>query len=372
MKLDKIENVNQQEEEIKGETSSRNANEQEKENLENRISKKQKESLKSCAEIFNQYCEYPWYLTGSIAFLITAQRSEKQADDIDIIFHEKDFEKISKIFSEKWNFKSGKTSDTDCDYIKGTINGIEIEAFAQRTKKNPNGLINPGAPNTNYEIIKNSLGEEQFNSLGREAQIELYFKNLISEIKNFNLEEDLKEEEFNTKSSKFINRLANLFELNNNDNQEMMMQVKKISKNDPEKKKLLREFLKISNEFKSEKKEVERGQGLSLYFNDGKLQPSLEKLKKEISIVEFNIVNDYKKIKNMVSENEDKEKIKQEIYSSINKNKNFISEYLNLYKEINFSDKNYKDLPLYIFINRFNENYIIPFCEKLEKINKEL
>jgi hypothetical protein len=373
MELNKTEDVGYQEkkEETEGEIVSREAEKEEKENLENRISKRKKESLKSCVEIFNQHCKYPWYVTGSIAFLITAQKSEKQADDIDIIFHEKDFEKISKIFSEKWGFKSGTTADTDCNYIKGNVNGVEVEAFAQRTDDKPNGLINPGAKDTSYKIIRNSLEGERFNSLGREAQIELYFKNLISEIENFSLEKSLKEKDINTKSNKFISRLANLFELNNNDNREIMMQVKKISEGDPKKRKLLREFLKVSNEFKS-KNRKEKGQGLSMYFNDGKLQPSLEKLKEEISIAKSSIINDYRKIKSMITEKENKEKIKQEIYNSIHKNRDIIDEYLNLYKEINFSDEDYKDLPIYIFINRFNENYVIPFCQRLEKLNKEL
>ncbi len=372
MKLSQLENINYREE-IKGEIVPRDAEKQERENLENRISNKQKEGLKHCAKIFNQYCQYPWYITGSIAFLITAPKSEKQADDIDIIFHEKDFDKISKIFGEKWDFKSGTTTDTKCQYIKGNIKGIELEAFAQRTDDKPNGLINPGAKNTSYKIIRNSLEGEEFNSLDREGQIELYFKNLISEIENFSLEKSLREEEENLdiKSNKFISRLANLFELNNNDNREIMMQVKKMSEDDPGKIKLLREFLKVSNEFKSKKREG-GGQGLSIYFNDGKLQPSLEKLKEEISRAKSNIISDYRKIKNMIAENQDKEKTRQEIYNSIHKNRNIINEYLSLYKEINFSDKDYKDLPIYIFINRFNENYIIPFCQRLEKINKEL
>ena len=61
---------------------------------------------------------------------------------------------------------------------------IEMEAFGQKTE-DPNGLINPGAKNTKYEIIKNKLSEnknENFNILDRSGQVELYFKSLVSEI----------------------------------------------------------------------------------------------------------------------------------------------------------------------------------------------
>ncbi|MFA5420480.1 MAG: hypothetical protein WC280_00425, partial [Patescibacteria group bacterium] len=163
-------------EEIRSRLEIRTANKEEKEKLENKIPNQQKEALKVCANIFNK-CDYPWYVTGSIAFLINAEDSKKQPDDIDIIFHEKDFDKISKEF-ENLGFKTGIAETTGCPFISGKIKieiinkkgekeekEVEMEAFGQKTE-DPNGLINPGAKDTKYKVIENELSEtEKFSIL---------------------------------------------------------------------------------------------------------------------------------------------------------------------------------------------------------------
>lgn len=151
IKINNIEKENHPSpEEIINRLNFRESNQEEQERLEKRIPFHQKEALKICSNIFNK-CDYPWYLTGSIAFLINATESKKQPDDIDIIFHEKDFDKMSKEF-EAFGFTSGIAESTGCPFIKGKIEItdekgdkkiIEMEAFGQKTE-DPNGLINPG------------------------------------------------------------------------------------------------------------------------------------------------------------------------------------------------------------------------------------
>jgi hypothetical protein len=364
-------------EEIKERLKIREANENEKEKLESKIPAQQKEALKVCANIFNK-CDYPWYVTGSIAFLINAEDSKKQPDDIDIIFHEKDFNKISQEF-EKLGFKTGIAETTGCPFVSGKIKveiineqgereekEIEMEAFGQKTEE-PNGLINPGAKNTEYKVIENKLSEtEKFNILDKEGQVELYFKNLSTEIKGFDFEEALKN---NTKdkSDKFINRLTNLFELNGRDSVKLIKEVKKLCKT-PDDILLLRSFIDISRNFKNDNKES--GIGLTNVLNEGHLQPSIENLKKEIIPEQESLVDEYKKMEEKIKnkENLNKEEIISDIHEIINNKKEMISKYTELYKEI---DKT-QDLPLYIFISKFNTNFLEPFCKKMAEFSQEL
>ncbi len=365
-------------EEIRSRLEIRTANKEEKEKLENKIPNQQKEALKVCANIFNK-CDYPWYVTGSIAFLINAEDSKKQPDDIDIIFHEKDFDKISKEF-ENLGFKTGIAETTGCPFISGKIKieiinkkgekeekEVEMEAFGQKTE-DPNGLINPGAKDTKYKVIENELSEtEKFSILDKEGQVELYFKNLSTEIKDFNFESALLSDPKN-KSDKFINRLANLFELKGGDSVKLIREVKTLCKT-PEDKLLLRNFIDISRHFKDSKVE-KSGLGLTNILNEGHLQPSIENLKKEIIPEQNNLITEYRNIEEKISnlENENKDEIIKEIQLTINSKKELIDKYTSLYKEVDKS----KDLPLYIFISKFNTNFLEPFCKKLAEISQEL
>jgi hypothetical protein len=388
--------------EILGELNFREANQEEKERLAERIPPAKKSALKICAKIFNENCDYPWYVTGSIAFLINAKESKKQPDDIDIIFHENDFKKVAEKFKEI-GFTESIAKQTNCPFIKGTIEveylnsedeiekkTIKMEAFGQSTK-NPNGLINPGAEKSKYDIIKNSLSEkseENFNILDKEAQTELYIKNLLEEIKGFNFDstlESIKEkgEEFyeNDKSKKFAFRLANLFELNHNNAKEIISRSKKIIGNDDEKINTLRSFIKIAKEFSKtpqEDKEVDKNnKGLTNIFNEGHLQESILKLQEKIEFEKKDIINIYSNIENkyknlkFLSEPE-KENFKKEITQKISEKENTISEFLNYNKSIDKRKNYYKDLPLYTFIIIFRDNYIEPFCKKMQKILDEL
>ncbi|MFA7364749.1 MAG: hypothetical protein WCZ12_00080 [Patescibacteria group bacterium] len=365
-------------EEIRSRLEIRTANKEEKEKLENKIPNQQKEALKVCANIFNK-CDYPWYVTGSIAFLINAEDSKKQPDDIDIIFHEKDFDKISKEF-ENLGFKTGIAETTSCPFISGKIKieiinekgekeekEVEMEAFGQKTE-DPNGLINPGAKDTKYKVIENELSEtEKFSILDKEGQVELYFKNLSTEIKDFNFESALLSDPKN-KSDKFINRLANLFELKGGDSVKLIREVKTLCKT-PEDKLLLRNFIDISRHFKDSKVE-KSGLGLTNILNEGHLQPSIENLKKEIIPEQNNLITEYRNIEEKIGnlENENKDEIIKEIQLTINSKKELIDKYTSLYKEVDKS----KDLPLYIFISKFNTNFLEPFCKKLAEISQEL
>ena len=365
-------------EEIRSRLEIRTANKEEKEKLENKIPNQQKEALKVCANIFNK-CDYPWYVTGSIAFLINAEDSKKQPDDIDIIFHEKDFDKISKEF-ENLGFKTGIAETTGCPFISGKIKieiinekgekeekEVEMEAFGQKTE-DPNGLINPGAKDTKYKVIENELSEtEKFSILDKEGQVELYFKNLSTEIKDFNFESALLSDPKN-KSDKFINRLANLFELKGGDSVKLIREVKTLCKT-PEDKLLLRNFIDISRHFKDSKVE-KSGLGLTNILNEGHLQPSIENLKKEIIPEQNNLITEYRNIEEKIGnlENENKDEIIKEIQLTINSKKELIDKYTSLYKEVDKS----KDLPLYIFISKFNTNFLEPFCKKLAEISQEL
>jgi hypothetical protein len=422
--------------EIIGKLNFREATPEEKEKLNNRVPAPQKEALKVCAKIFNKECLYPWYTIGSIAFLINANESKKQPDDIDIIFHEKDFSKIKEEFT-KLGFESGIAQNTGCPYVKGKIKvltkneqgieetkEIEMEAFGQKTSK-PNGLINPGAINTNYNIIKNSLSEnnspgdnketaeldedlteispeglgnvnESFNILDREGQIELYFKNLAEEIKYFNFEaslegyEKLGEKYYSQdKAGKFINRLANLFELNNNNAKEIIFKAGRISANDLEKRKLLKEFLNIFNSFSENiklrdfdnfKNDTQEGQIIEKkvleVLDNEDIQDSVEKLKKTITSEIKNLINTYKEIKEELEISEKNIEFQKsfcnKIDTIIQEKEKIAKILLSDYKNIDISKNNYKNLAPYIFSIKFIQNYLQPFTKKIEKFKKEL
>lgn len=396
--------------EIPGKLNFREATNEEREKLNDRVPTPQKEALKICARIFNKECLHTWYTIGSIAFLINANESKKQPDDIDIIFHEKDFSKIKEEFT-KLGFESGIAQNTGCPYVKGKIKvltkneqgieetkEIEMEAFGQKTDT-PNGLINPGAVNTDYNIIKNSLSEdslEDFNILDREGQIELYFKNLTEEIKHFNFEASLENyekfgEEYYSKdkAGKFINRLANLFELNNNNAREIIFKAGRISVNDLEKRKLLKEFLNISNSFSEniklgdfdnfendtrEGKKIEKDVLEVLDSED--VQDSVEKLKKTINSEIKNLISTYKNIEKEIKETDENNDLKENLYNKINsiiQEKEKIAKILlSDYKNIDISKNNYKNLAPYIFSVKFIQNYLHPFTKKIEKFKEEL
>ncbi|HKK54526.1 MAG TPA: hypothetical protein VJ926_03340 [Patescibacteria group bacterium] len=413
MLSNKLENINSEEtktennkpeklKEILGELNFRESNQEEKERLTERIPQEKKNALKTCANIFNKNCDYPWYVTGSIAFLINAKESKKQPDDIDIIFHENDFEKVAEKFKEI-GFTEGIAKQTNCPFIKGSIEveylnsegdienkTIEMEAFGQSTE-NPNGLINPGAKESKYNIIKNSLSEkseENFNILDKEAQTELYIKNLLEEIKGFNFDSTLKDikekgEEFyeSDKSKKFAFRLANLFELNHNNTREIILRSKEIIGNDNEKMNTLRSFMKIAKEFSKIPKEDneidENDDGLTNVFNEGHLQESIIRLQEKIEFEKKEIINIYSNIENKYNNlsslsKSEKEDLKKEITQKIFEKENTIGEFLDYNKNINKEKNYYKDLPLYTFIIIFRDNYIEPFCKKMKKISDEL
>ncbi|HOZ53538.1 MAG TPA: hypothetical protein PK142_02575 [bacterium] len=408
--LSQDEKKNRLDKEMPGNLNFREATAEEKEKLNNRVPTPQKEALKICAKIFNKECNHPWYTIGSIAFLINANESKKQPDDIDIIFHEKDFTKIKEEFS-KLGFESGIAQNTGCPYVKGKIKvlikneqgveefkEIEMEAFGQKTDT-PNGLINPGAINTNYNIIKNSLSDnplEDFNVLDREGQIELYFKNLAEEIKHFNFEASLENyekfgEEYYSrdKAGKFINRLANLFELNNNNAREIIIKAARISDKDLEKKKLLKEFLNLSNSFSEnielgdfdnfendtkEGKEIEKNVLEVLGNKD--IQDSVEKLKETIAPEIKNLISTYKNIKQELENIDENNELREDLYNKIEgiiQEKEKIAKILlSDYKNIDISENNYKNLAPYIFSVKFIQNYLHPFTKKIEKFKEEL
>ncbi|MFA5420705.1 MAG: hypothetical protein WC280_01605, partial [Patescibacteria group bacterium] len=208
---------------------------------------------------------------------------------------------------------------------------------------------------------------EKFSILDKEGQVELYFKNLSTEIKDFNFESALLSDPKN-KSDKFINRLANLFELKGGDSVKLIREVKTLCKT-PEDKLLLRNFIDISRHFKDSKVE-KSGLGLTNILNEGHLQPSIENLKKEIIPEQNNLITEYRNIEEKIGnlENENKDEIIKEIQLTINSKKELIDKYTSLYKEVDKS----KDLPLYIFISKFNTNFLEPFCKKLAEISQEL
>lgn len=371
-------------EKIKERITIREANETEQNRLQERVPGYKKEAVKICARIFNK-CDYPWYLTGSIAFLINAKESKKQPDDIDIIFHEKDFDAMSQEF-KKLGFGTGIAQNTGCPFIRGKIevkdeNGemkqVEVEAFGQQTEK-PNGLINPGAKDTKYQVISNKLSnneQENFNILDKGGQVELYFKNLSSEIKDFNFDSFMEKEllEAEDKSKKFINRLANLFELNDNSQIEVVRMTRKLCESD-EDNLLLRNFIDISKKFNEEKRS---GQGLNNIFNEGHLQIAIENLKKEITREQEALKTSYldivKKIKDIDEMSLDEKKdLSDKIDEEINSKREMIDKFLKSNQEINNEEEKAHDLPIYIFISKFKENFINSFCEKMVEIKKEL
>ncbi len=399
-----LEGLDSKIEKMPGELNIRESNEAEKKRLKERIPQSQMEALKKSAKVFNEICEYPWYVTGSIAFLINAEDSNKQPDDVDIIFHEEDFKKISEYY-QKEGFESKVAEETNCPFItgfmevenkgeKGKEKTVEMEAFAQSTE-NPNGLINPGTKKTKYNIIKNSLSEnekEDFYILDKEAQIELYTKNLIKEIGDYNLDSTLKNlekegEEFyqKDKSKKFAFRLANLFELNNNNPKEIISKYREIAGNDDKGINNLKILLQIGKEFnkipeENQTEEPEKNQeekkGLTNILNEGHLQESVAKLQEKIESQRKDIVNIYseiqKKYKDIKSLSKaEKIKFKEEIATKIAEKEEMISEFLNYNEEINKKEY-YKDLPIYTFTTIFKNNYIEPFCKKMEEISNQL
>jgi hypothetical protein len=263
---------------------------------------------------------------------------------------------------------------------------IEVEAFAQSTEK-PNGIINPGAEKTKYNVIKNSLSgdnKDNFKILDREGQIELYFKSLAEEIKSFNLESTLEEiekqgEEYyeKDKSKKFAFRLANLFELNNNNTKEVLMKARRISGDDTEKVNLLKTFIKISKEFSGQQEVRKEGVGLTELFDQGSLQESVKNLQERIEGERKSLISSYSKIESKVKNKEslseqDKEDLRSSILAEVSARESLIDDFLNYNKNINRSNDSYKDLPLYTFTTIFRDNYIDPFCKKMKKMYEEL
>ncbi len=376
----------EQESEIMPGVRVRLANEKEKENFKNldKVPEKQKEALKQCSKILNKNCNYPWYLMGSIAFMINVEDSQKIPDDVDIIFHEKDFPKISTIFREKYNFKSGIDSLTKCQYIKGNINGVEIEIYAQSTEK-PDGLINPGSKDSKYTVIKNDLEGENVYSIDKDAQIELYTKNLINELRRFNLGfilEQKDEKIVEDKSAKFIQRLANLFELSQYDNKGVLRKIVETYKKNNNDQAEIREFLAIAKKF-NESQKNDGQKDLTNIYNHGRLQPALENIKKEIGGEIIKFKDSYQKIKEQVDNieslnKEEKTKLKQEIKKQTDslilneeeKNKSITQRYIELEKNIKFSNK--KNLVPYIFIVKFLENFSKQYSEAILELDKKI
>jgi len=388
--------------EVPGSLFFRPASPEERNRFQERVPEQQKEALKICTQIFNTKCQYPWYVIGSIAFLINAKESKKQPDDIDIIFHEKDFPIIKEEFA-KLGFQDGIAPNTQCPFIKGKIKlesgeEVEVEAFGQKTDVS-NGIINPGAADTSYAIIRNYPSDyslERFNTLDRDGQIELYFKNLSEEIKDFNLESFLKNyeehgEEYYSKSKagKFINRLANLFELNDNNAREIFFTAGRISANDPEKRKLLREFLDISSKFSANMRlgelsdfndDSQAGQRIKKkvieVLDTPDIQNSVEKLKETISLETKSLLYTYQKINKELEKAKNDPRLKNDLYQEIEKvidKKERISKaLLQDYQDIDISHNNYKNLAPYIFTIKFIQNYLHPFVYKMEEIKKKL
>lgn len=273
-----------------------------------------------------------------------------------------------------------------------------MEAFGQKTDVS-NGIINPGAADTSYAIIRNYPSDyslERFNTLDRDGQIELYFKNLSEEIKDFNLESFLKNyeehgEEYYSKSKagKFINRLANLFELNDNNAREIFFTAGRISANDPEKRKLLREFLDISSKFSANMRlgelsdfndDSQAGQRIKKkvieVLDTPDIQNSVEKLKETISLETKSLLYTYQKINKELEKAKNDPRLKNDLYQEIEKvidKKERISKaLLQDYQDIDISHNNYKNLAPYIFTIKFIQNYLHPFVYKMEEIKKKL
>ena len=109
--------------------------------------------------------------------------------------------------------------------------------------------------------------------------------------------------------------------------------------------------------------------GLTKVFNEGHLQESIVNLQEKIEFEKKDIVSIYSNIENKYinlssfSESE-KENFKKEITQKISEKENIINEFLNYNKKINKNKDYYKDLPLYIFVIIFINNYIDHFAKK--------
>ncbi len=323
------------------------ANKTEQERFKQRISTNHKTLLNKIIKIFNETCNYPWYVIGSISFLINAKHSNKQPQDIDIIFNEEDQDAITKKLLNL-NFKKTTAKNTDCIALTGTITNknktqkITLEAFAQNTE-NPNGIINPGAKNTKCDVIQlKQKGNKNFTIIGPTLQTELYFKSLVLEVERFNLTNTINKIEnkkITIEADKFINRLINLFELNENNPQKTLKTLKEYAKTKKEKQ-TLQKFKEIIKEFKYDtklKKETPEN-----------IQDEIAHLKKLIRIEIKKIIKSCELIT--------KEKNKQKKTKIAQKKQQELQKLIEQYKK-NLSH-NKEDLPLYIFIKIFEENFI--------------
>lgn len=337
--------------EIKKRLKIRYANKIEQERFKKRISTNQKTLLNKIIKILNETCEYPWYVIGSISFLINAKHSNKQPQDIDIIFNEEDEEKLTKKL-QQINFKKTTTKNTNCLALTGTISNkthkIQVETFSQNTEK-PNGLVNPGAKNTQYEIIKiKQKGNKDFLIIGPKLQTELYFKSLVMEVEQFKLTkilDKIKNKTIQTEADKFINRLINLFELNENNPEKTINTLKQHAKTTKEKQ-TLKKFKEIIKEFEHELKPKKE--------KPENIQQQITNMKKIIRLEIKKII----KYQELITQ----EKNKQKQTQLAKQKQKELQKITNKYKEKLLGYK--EDLPLYIFIRIFEENFIKEITSK--------
>lgn len=361
-------------------------------------------ALEDTAGVFNQNCKFPWYVIGSISFLMHAQESTKQPDDIDLIFNDKDFEELEKKFKNikgMTDVDSGEDPDTGSKFVRGVIKvknekgettEVDIEAFGQSTEES-NGLVNPGAKDQNqtYGVIENELNnEENFNILDKKGQSELYFKNLMTELKKFDLdvlseEKKIKEdlgEKFKDKSDKFVNRLTNLMEMNNGKPQDTFKELKEQIRN-PEDRLNLIKLMGMAREFKQ--KDLEQ-------FKSGDFQTEIENLKEQFGSEKQNIIKNHDYINKQKEKlnteelgSQDKEELLEYVNSEIEQ-LNELSTSLNKFesneKEQNNSltSETNEDIPnreqynlsAYIFINKFKSDFVDPYLKKLSNIKENI
>lgn len=344
--------------------------------FKNRVSSNQKKALRFLSEVFNNHCSHPWFVIGSISFLINAKHSQKQPEDIDIIFHEEDFFFVKENL-ELLGFVEGFSKETSCKFLSGFLvcgnKKIGVEAFAQSTKK-PNGIINPGAKNSFSYVKQVSVEDQSFLVICKREQTELYFKSMALELEGFNLNYLIKTfrgDEFELKSKKFINRLVNLFELYDYDANVMFADLKYFARSNKQKI-MLKKFIVLSNDFK--KKRLVKS-------DKDDLQVEIEKLKKIIGVEIRKIINDYIFIQkysrggvllSSFGSKLFKSKFKNDFCwfeRSIKKRKVDLEVLLNIYLEDNVHEE--RDLPLYIFIKIFEENIMLPFFKKLDVFIKK-
>jgi len=234
-------------------------------------------------------------------------------------------------------------------------------------------------------MFKNNLEGENVYSIDRDGQIELYTKNLINELKNFNFDFILKQEDekkVENKSIKFIQRLANLFELSQHDNKGVLKKIAETYRKNNSDKTEIREFLAIAKKF-NESQKNDGHEDLTSTYNHGRLQPAIENIKKEIGGEIIKFKDSYQKIKEQVENIETlnkeekirlKQKIKEQTDSLIlnkeEKNKSITQRYIELEKNIKFSNK--KNLVPYIFIVKFLENFSKQYSEAISKLDKKI